>query len=234
MRYYYGMDWTYIFVLIGALVSFIASINVKSTFKKCSKIKNREGLTANDVAAKILKITGCYDVHIEKVNGSLTDHYAPTEKVLRLSDSVYGQDSVAAIGVAAHECGHAVQHNEGYFPVKLRSLSVPIANFGSKLSWPIILLGVILSFQPLIQIGVLAFTFVVLFQVITLPVEFDASKRALRILTENNILEEDEVAVARKVLKAAALTYVASLFTAIMQLLRFILISRGAGSRRRR
>lgn len=233
MRYAYGMDWTYILVLIGAFVSFLASVNVKSTFKKYSKIRNREGLTSNDVAGNILNMTGCYDIRIEKVKGNLTDHFAPTEGVLRLSDSVYGSDSVAAIGVAAHECGHAIQHNENYFPVKLRSISVPVANFGSKFSWPLILIGLILSFQPLVRLGILVFMFVVLFQVITLPVEFDASKRALAILTDNNIIEADEVAVVKKVLTAAALTYVASLFTSIMQLARFILLSRGSGSRRR-
>ena len=175
-------DATYIFVIIGAIISAIASWNVNQTYKKFSKFQNGRGLLAEDVAALLLHKAGIFDVRIEKVRGFLTDHYSPNEKVLRLSESVYGSTSVAAIGVAAHECGHAIQHHEGYFPLRLRSASVPIANIGSKLSWPIILLGLIMGWTGLTQIGVLLFTFVVLFQLITLPVEFNASSRALRVL----------------------------------------------------
>lgn len=226
------LDPTYILVLIGALISGIASMNVSSTFRKFSKYTNERGLTAQDCASLIMASAGIHDVRVESIRGNLTDHYSPTERVLRLSDSVYGSTSVAAIGVAAHECGHAIQHKEGYFPLKLRSLSVPIANIGSWLSWPVIIIGLILDKVGLAQIGVFLFTFVVLFQLITLPVEFDASRRALKILEEKNILAGDEMKGASKVLKAAALTYVAALFSTILQLLRLVLIV-GGGNRRR-
>jgi hypothetical protein len=172
-------------------------------------------------------------VRIERINGNLTDHYSPKEKVLRLSDSVYGSTSVAAIGVAAHECGHAIQHQVGYAPLKLRSASVPIANIGSTLSWPLILIGLILGSYGLAEIGVLLFIFVVMFQLITLPVEFDASSRALKVLNQQNMLFGKEMSGARKVLTAAALTYVAALFASVLQLLRLILLTQGNGRRRR-
>ena len=171
---------------------------------------------------------GIYDVRIERIRGDLTDHYSPNEKVLRLSDSVYNSTSVAAIGVAAHECGHAIQHQVGYGPLHLRSLSVPVANIGSKLSWPVIILGLILGNEILAKVGVFLFVFVVLFQLITLPVEFDASHRALKILDGYRLLDDSEMGGARKVLTAAALTYVAALFATILQLLRLILIVRGS------
>ena len=176
---------------------------------------------------------GIYDVRIEHIRGNLTDHYSPTEKVLRLSDSVYGSTSVAALGVAAHECGHAIQHKIGYFPLKMRAVSVPVANIGSKLSWPIILIGMIIGQMGIARIGVLLFGFVVLFQLITLPVEFDASHRALKILEEKRLLIGGEMKGATKVLKAAALTYVASLFSSILQLLRLLILTQGNGRRRR-
>lgn len=225
-------DTTYILVIIGAIISAVASWNVNKTYKKFSKFSNGKGLPAEDVAALLLHKAGIFDVRIERVRGSLTDHYSPNEKVLRLSDSVYGSTSVAAIGVAAHECGHAIQHNEGYFPLKLRSASVPIANIGSKLSWPVILLGLIMGWAGLAQIGVLLFTFVVSFQLITLPVEFNASSRALRVLEERNLLIGGELKGATKVLRAAALTYVASLFSSILQLLRLILLTKRNDRRR--
>ena len=218
-------DWTYIFVIIGALTCAAASFNINSTYKKFSTFENRKGLTANEVAELILRHSGIFDVRIERVKGSLTDHYSPKEKILRLSDSVYGSKSVAAIGVAAHECGHAIQHNVGYFPLKLRSLSVPLANIGSAISWPIIIIGLILGYLEIAQIGVLLFSFVIIFQLITLPVEFNASHRALSILSERNILVDDELKSAGKVLKAAALTYVAALFSSILQLLRLIMLT---------
>lgn len=220
-------DPTYILVIIGAIVSAIASWNVNKTFKNFSKFSNGKGLVAEDVAALIMHKAGIYDVRIERIRGNLTDHYSPGEKVLRLSDSVYGSTSIAAIGVAAHECGHAIQHHVGYFPLKLRSASVPIANIGSKLSWPIILLGLIFGWTGFAQVGVFLFTFVVFFQLITLPVEFNASRRALTVLEGNNFLIGGELKGASKVLRAAALTYVASLFSSILQLLRLIILTRG-------
>ncbi len=219
-------DSTYILVAIGAIICAIASWNVNRTFNKFSKFSNGRNLTAQDVAALILHKAGIFDVKIERIRGSLTDHYSPKEKVLRLSDSVYNSTSVAAIGVAAHECGHAIQHKTKYFPLKLRSASVPIANFGSKLYWPIIVIGLIFGYLEIAQIGVLLFSFVVLFQLLTLPVEFNASSRALAILSEKKLLIGGELKGAKKVLKAAALTYVASLFSSILQLLRLILLTR--------
>ncbi len=229
--YGFGYDPTIILVLIGALISGLASLNVRDTFNKYSKIRNYRGYTANQVAEQILHAAGIYDVRIERIRGNLTDHYSPNEKVLRLSDATYGQTSVAAIGVAAHECGHAIQHQEGYAPLKLRAASVPLANIGSWISWPVILIGLLIGYTPLAQLGVFLFTFVVAFQLITLPVEFDASARALRILDQDNILEGDEHKGATKVLKAAALTYVAALFATILQLLRLVLLVNGRSRR---
>lgn len=223
---YWFWDSTYILVILGAVICAIASWNVSRTYKKFSKFNNGKGLAAEDVAALILHKAGIFDVKIERVRGSLTDHYSPKEKVLRLSDTVYGSASVAAIGVAAHECGHAIQHNVKYFPLKLRSASVPIANIGSKIYWPVIIIGLILGYTEVAQIGVLLFSFVVLFQLITLPVEFNASKRALSVLSERKLLIGGELKGAEKVLRAAALTYVASLFSSILQLLRLILLTR--------
>jgi len=228
--YYY--DATYILVVIGALISILASMNVKSTYKRYSKLRNARNLTSEEVAMMILKSAGIYDVQIAQVSGDLTDHYSPNEKVLRLSQSVYGSSSVAAIGVAAPECGHAIQHKEGYAPLKLRSASVPVANFGSMLSWPLIFIGLILGFMNLARVGVLLFTVVIFFQLITLPVEFDASHRALKVLKSGLILEDDELDGAKKVLSAAALTYVAALAASILQLLRLILLTQGRGRRR--
>lgn len=225
--YYYYYNATYILVLIGALISFLASMNVNGTYKRYSKIRNTRGMTSQQVAETILHAAGIYDVRIERIRGNLTDHYSPGEKVLRLSDSVYGSTSVAAIGVAAHECGHAIQHQVGYVPLKLRSASVPIANIGSKLSWPVIVAGLIFGQIGLAQVGVFLFLFVVLFQLITLPVEFDASHRALKVLEERKILWGDELSGSRKVLFAAALTYVAALFATILQLLRLVLLVQG-------
>lgn len=223
----YGFYWdsTYYLVLAGVALCAIASWNVSSTYRRFSRVMNSRGMVAQDVAAQILQRSGIYDVRIERVRGNLTDHYSPHEKVLRLSDSVYGSSSVAAIGVAAHECGHAIQHHVGYAPLKLRSASVPIANFGSKLYWPIILIGLLMGYMQIAQIGILLFAFVVFFQLVTLPVEFNASRRALAVLSGNNILWEEEMRGARKVLTAAAMTYVASLFSSILQMLRLILLT---------
>ncbi len=217
-------DSTYILVLIGAVISAIASANVNATFRKFDEYGNSRGYQAQEVARMMLQDAGIFDVEIEHVRGNLTDHYDPRSKVLRLSDSVYGSDSIAAIGVAAHECGHAIQHQVGYGPLKLRSLSVPVANFGSKLSWPIIILGLLMGNESLAMVGVWLFTFVVAFQLITLPVEFNASRRAMETLEGHRILVDEELTGAGKVLKAAALTYVAALFAAILQLLRLVML----------
>ena len=225
-------DTTYILVILGAVICSIASWNVSRTYKKFSKFSNGKNLMAQDVAALILHRAGIFDVKIERVRGHLTDHYSPKEKVLRLSDDVYDSTSVAAIGVAAHECGHAIQHQEHYFPLKLRSASVPIANIGSKIYWPVIIIGLILGYMEIAQVGILLFSFVVFFQLITLPVEFNASSRALKVLTERKLLIGGELKGAQKVLKAAALTYVASLFSSILQLLRLVLLTRNNNRRK--
>ena len=220
-------DPTYILVVIGAVISMIASMNVRSAYDKFSRVYAGRGLTAERVAEMILHSAGIYDVRIERIRGSLTDHYSPKEKVLRLSEGVWGSSSVAAIGVAAHECGHAIQHREGYAPLKLRTASVPLANIGSMLSWPIILIGILLGALELARLGVVLFTVVVLFQLITLPVEFNASKRAIYVLDNVAMLTREELDGASRVLKAAALTYVAALFASILQLLRLIILTRG-------
>lgn len=226
-------DSTYILVLIGAAICFFASMNVKSTYSKYSRVSTARGITSQQAAEAILQAAGIYDVRIERIRGDLTDHYSPGEKVLRLSDSVYGSTSVAAIGVAAHECGHAIQHHVGYAPLKLRSVSVPVANFGSKLSWPLILIGLLLGSTGLAKLGVILFLFVVFFQVVTLPVEFNASRRAVKVLNERNMLAGNELSSAKKVLSAAAMTYVAAVFSSVLQLLRLVLLVQGSDRRRR-
>ena len=225
-------DWTYILVLIGVIISLAASANVKNTFRKYNRVYNRYGITGAQAAAEILRGAGIYDVPVQRISGSLTDNYSPGEKVLHLSDAVYGSTSVAAIGVAAHECGHAIQDQVGYLPLTIRRAAVPICNFGSKLSWPLIIIGLLLGFTPLAELGIILFLFVVAFQLITLPVEFDASARAMRVLADDGMLDETELSGARKVLTAAALTYVAALLTSILQVLRLMLIVSGRRSRR--
>lgn len=223
--YYHYMDWTYLLVIIGAVLSMIASARVNSTFSKYSRVRSMTGMTGAEAAQRILQYNGIYDVQVRQVKGTLTDHYDPRNKTLNLSDSVYGMCSVAAIGVAAHECGHAIQHKENYGPLAIRSALVPAANIGSKLGIPIILVGILLSYnQVLIQIGIWVFALAVLFQLVTLPVEFNASARAVACLNSYGILVGDEVGHCRKVLKAAALTYVAAAASAILQLLRLILL----------
>ncbi len=213
--------------LLILIIPVVASLNVKSTYSKYSRVKNVKGWTAEQVARKILDSNGLYYISIERISGDLTDHFDPTANVIRLSDSVYGKTSVAAIGVAAHECGHAVQHAEEYSPIVIRSKMVPITNFCSKASYFLILIGLILSFnEVLVNLGIILFLGVVAFQLITLPVEFDASSRALKTLENDSILEVTEVSSASKVLRAAAMTYVAALLTSLLQLLRLILMSR--------
>lgn len=212
--------------LLILIIPLIASANVKATYSRFSKVSNSRGWTADEVARKILDSNGLYNVRIEHIRGSLTDHYDPTANVIRLSDSVYGKTSVAAIGVAAHECGHAVQHAEEYTPIVIRSKMVPITNICSQVSYILIVLGMILSFNPLlINIGIVLFLAVVAFQFITLPVEFDASSRALKTLESEAVLDDDEISKSAKVLRAAAMTYVAALLTSVINLLRLIAIS---------
>lgn len=229
---YYPMyyDPTYILILIGVVVSMLASSRVKSTYAKYNRVRNHAGITGAMAAQQILRQAGIYDVSVQHVAGELTDYYDPKNKVLRLSDSTYGSTSVAALGVAAHECGHAIQHATNYVPLSLRSMLVPVANFGSQISWPLILVGLFMNGNMsvlLINAGILLFTCAVAFQIVTLPVEFNASSRALRILGASGLLYEDEVGKARKVLHAAALTYVASAASAILQLLRLLILTRG-------
>ena len=235
MQYgYYGyyFDPTYILIIIAAIISLIAQWRVNSAFSKYSRVASMSGMTGAQAARMILQSNGINDVSVQRISGKLTDHYNPSTKVLNLSESVYGSTSVAAIGVAAHECGHAIQHARGYFPLSLRTALVPVANIGSQLSWVFIIVGAILSFnQTLITIGIIMFSAAVLFQLVTLPVEFNASARALEQLESNGILYRDEVSQTRKVLSAAALTYVAAAATAILQLLRLIILFGGRGRR---
>lgn len=203
---------------------------MKSTFHKYSGVRNHSGITGKEAAEQILHRAGIYDVRVERVSGDLTDHYDPRSKVLRLSDSIYSRTSVAALGVAAHECGHAIQHQVGYLPLSIRGALVPVANFGSTIAWPLIIIGMFIgsgSSSLLINLGILAFSLAVLFQIVTLPVEFNASGRAIKILGESGLLYPDEVHSARKVLTAAALTYVAGAASAILQLLRILILTSG-------
>ncbi len=221
-------DPYYYLVILGAILCLIASARVKTTFNKYSKIRSMSGITGAEAAEKILRNAGIYDVSIQRMSGNLTDHYDPRDKTLKLSDSVFNQTSVAAIGVAAHECGHAIQHQNGYIPLRLRSAIVPVANFGSAISWPIILIGaLIINSQTIINLGIILFSLVVAFQLITLPVEFNASARAVHILDETGILYGDELKHTRKVLNAAALTYVAGAAATILQLIRLIFLFGG-------
>ncbi len=227
-------DATYFLVIIGAIICMIASANVQSTYRKYAKVASLMGWTGAEAAEKMLNYMGIFDVKIEHIRGELTDHYDPTAKVLRLSDAVYASNSVAALGVAAHECGHAVQHAQGYRPLQIRSKLVPAANIGSRYGLWIVILGLIFGGygSVLATVGVVLFSLGVLFQLVTLPVEFDASNRGLEMLRKFGMLQGDEMVSCRKVLQAAALTYVAAAASSILQLLRFIMIS-GAGSRRR-
>ena len=223
---YYPMFFepTYMLVIIGVIICLLASSRMKSTFNKYSRVRNHSGMTGREAAEQVLRGAG-----IEHISGDLTDHYDPRTKVLRLSDATYNSTSVAAVGVAAHECGHAIQHATGYAPLKIRGALVPVANFGSTIAWPLILIGLLFSSQSsmlFLNLGIIAFSLAVLFQIVTLPVEFNASSRAIG---SSGMLYEDEVDATKKVLSAAALTYVAGAASAILQLLRIILL---ANSRR--
>lgn len=224
--YGYGMDPWYILVIIAFLFSMVAQTKVSSTFNKYSRVRNRAGFTGAQVATQMLQNAGIYDVSVQRVAGNLTDHYDPRTKTLRLSQSVYDSMSVAALGVAAHETGHAIQHDVGYAPLALRSFFVPLANFGSRLAIPLIIIGFLFSGggSTLVTLGILFFSLSVAFTIITLPVEFNASSRAIRLLVDDGFLTSDEIGGAKKVLSAAAMTYVAAAFAAVAQLLRLIAI----------
>ena len=236
MPYYYGYDWTYVYLVLPCLIfSLWASWRVNSTFKKYSRQYSMRGITAADAAQRVLRANGVAGVRIERIGGSLTDHYDPTSNVIRLSDDVYGSTSTAAIGVACHEAGHAVQYAQGYVPIKIRSAIIPVTNFGSKLAMPLIILGIVFSSLGstsdfFINLGIACFGLSVLFQLVTLPVEFNASHRALVAIEQNGILTDDELSGARKTLSAAAMTYVAATAAALAQLLRLLILF---GNRRR-
>lgn len=223
MPYFY-YDWTMILVIPGLLLGLYAQFKVKSTFDRYSRVRTKSGMTAEAAARMLLSRGGSTNVTISRVNGSLTDHYDPSSKTLRLSDSVYGSDSVAAVGVAAHECGHALQEHDGYGLLKLRTALVPVVNIGSSLYLPIFMAGLLFSWEPLQMVGILCFGLTLLFSLVTLPVEINASKRALGML--EGVLDAEELQGAKAVLSAAALTYLASVISSALQLLRLILISR--------
>ena len=229
-------DWTYVYFVLPAFIfALFASANVDRTFKKYSKQLSKRGITGAEAARRVLDSKGLYDVKIERISGNLTDHYDPKSKVIRLSDSVYGNSSTASIGVACHEAGHAIQYSEDYAPIKIRNSIIPITNIGSKMAIPLVLLGLFLSYLSeymiiFAYIGIICFGLSTVFQVVTLPTEFNASKRALAAISDSGILEDSEINGAKKVLSAAAMTYVAALAVSVMQLLRLLSI---VNSRRR-
>ena len=231
--YYYGFDWTYVYLVLPCLLlSLWASAHVNSTFRRYSKQCSQRGLTGADAASRVLAANGVRGVRIEHISGNLTDHYDPRTNVIRLSDNVYGSTSTAAIGVACHEAGHAVQYAQSYAPIKLRAAIIPLTNFGSKLAMPLILLGLLLSSLGrmsnfFIYLGIACFGFSLVFQLVTLPVEFNASRRALAAIEQTGILTDEERAGARKTLTAAALTYVAATAAALAQLLRLLVLFGG-------
>ena len=217
-------DPTYVLILIGIVVSLMASAKLNSTYQRYSAVRSVCGLTGAEAAKRLLNTQGIYDVTIRRVAGNLTDHYDPRTKTVNLSDAVYGSTSLAAIGVAAHECGHAMQDAGDYAPLRMRAALVPVANIGAQLSWPLIIIGILLGGSPLISIGIILFSLAVLFQIVTLPVEYNASHRAVTLLDSTGILAGQEVGQTRKVLNAAALTYVAAAAASILQLLRLVLL----------
>ena len=239
MPYYYGFDWTYLVIVLPCIIlSLWASAQVKNTFNRYSKQISIRRISGVDAAKRVLAANGVYDVRIEQVAGNLTDHYDPKSNVIRLSQDVYGSCSTAAIGVACHEAGHAVQYAQNYFPIKIRAAIIPITNFGSKLAMPLILLGVVFSMlgnlsYTLIYLGILCFALSVVFQLITLPVEFNASRRALAAIDQTELLTAEERRGAKRTLKAAAMTYVAAVAVALAQLLRLMILFGNRGSRRR-
>ena len=228
---FYFWDWTYVILLPAIVLSLVAQMRVTAAYNRYSQVRSRRGITAEMLVREMFRRAGIMDVKIEMTHGRMSDHYDPRSRTLRLSEGVMHSDSVAALGIAAHEAGHALQHRDEYGPLTLRNASVTTVNIGSNLSWPLVLLGIVLSFEPVIYAGIALFSVVVLFSLITLPVEFNASRRALQALEGGAYLDSEELKGARSVLSAAALTYVASALTAILQLVRLIAIS-GVGRRR--
>jgi Zn-dependent membrane protease YugP len=218
------LNYTWGLMLLALVISAFAQFKISSTYSKYAKVRSRKNMSACEAARLILNFNGLSQIKIEQIRGNLTDHYDPRSKVLRLSESVYHSSSVAALGVAAHEAGHALQDQQGYLPLRLRSALVPIASFGSRISWLVILLGFILGYWGLVDLGILLFCAVLLFQVVTLPVEFNASSRALAALEGGGVLEKDEINQTRKVLSAAALTYVAAVLVSLLQIARLLLM----------
>ena len=228
MYYSSGLDvdfLMYILMIVMAVICMISSFRVKSVYKKYSKVLAGCGLTGAQAALEILRRNGIDDVVVQYIGGDLTDNFDPRNRTVNLSEATYNSSSVAAISVAAHECGHVMQHQEGYLPLRIRSSILPMASFGSKAGVPIIVLGLFLSFSPLVTVGIWVFSLAVFFQIVTLPVEFDASRRALLTLENTGLLSYEEVGAGRKVLKAAAMTYVASAAAAAVQLMRFVLMN---------
>ena len=229
---WFYFDWTVLIVLPALIISIWAQIKVSTTFNKYAKLYSKRGMTGADAARRILDSHGLHNVKVEHIRGQLTDHYDPRENVIRLSDAVYGSVSAAAIGVAAHEAGHAVQHAEGYFPIRVRSAVIPATRFGSMLSIPLFFIGLILASPALLLAGIVLYSLVTIFQLVTLPVEFNASARAIRVLRSSGMLSEEELSASKKVLTAAALTYVAALLTSLLTLLRLIVLAGGSNRRR--
>ena len=236
--YYYGFDWTYVVIVLPCIIlSLLASASVNSTFKKYSSQLSTRRITGAQAAQRVLSSNGVSSVRIERISGNLTDHFDPRSNVIRLSDNVYNSTSTAAIGVACHEAGHAVQYAQHYFPIKLRAAIIPITNLGSKLAMPLILLGVLLSalgaaFESLVYIGIACFSLSLVFQLITLPVEFNASRRAISAISDSELLTAEEILGAKKTLRAAAMTYVAATAVALAQLLRLFLLFGRRSNRR--
>ncbi len=224
---FFWHDWTMLLLILPLILTFWAQSRMKSTFRKYSEIEAGRGVTAEKVAGLILNTYGIHNVQIERVPGMLTDHYDPSKGVLRLSEAVYGSSSIAAIGVAAHESGHAIQHARGYAPISIRNAIVPVAGIASNLAIPLFMIGLIFSIPILLRLGIYFFTGVVAFHFITLPVEFDASNRAMKVLRNGSFLNREELHGARAVLTAAAMTYIAAALMAIVQLIRLLLLSRG-------
>lgn len=231
MPYYPYFDYTFIVLIPALIFALYAQFKVNATYAKYSKVRSSRGLTGAEVARRILDANGLFDIKVIHISGNLTDNYNPSTGVLSLSDSTYASDSVAAIGVAAHECGHAVQHAVGYAPIKLRMLLVPITNFGSSAGVIVLMVGLIFGSYKLALLGIILYSLMAIFQVVTLPVEFNASSRALQTLYEDHILEDDEIPCAKKVLSAAALTYVAALVSTVATLFRYLLLANGRRKR---
>lgn len=225
--YYYGIDWTYLLILLAFFLTLIVQGVMKSTFRKYSRVRSASGMTGAQVAQQILASEGLYGVQVVPVSGDLTDHYDPRNKTVSLSQSVYGSSSLAAQGVAAHECGHAIQDAKNYVPLGIRSALVPVANLGSSAAWPLFFLGLLFQFPVIMKLGIFLFLFALLFQLVTLPVEFNASHRAMQKLKGMSLMGREELGGARKVLTAAAMTYVAAAATSLIYLLRMIILSGG-------